>query len=115
MLGSIPMYAKVQHSESSIFVVFLASTSFALYNNRLATIVLICLCLQNRYITSVIVIIEDYRRCKCKDIYNFVKKEIFVRWKCISSMPFLQFKNFFVIATLYVIVNKFLQFSWSIG
>ena len=55
---AIPMYAKVPHSESSIFIVVLASTSFALYNNRLATIVLICLCLQNRYITSVIVIIE---------------------------------------------------------
>ena len=54
---AIPMYAKGPHLESSIFVV-LASTSFALYNNRLATIVQICLCLQNRYITSVIVIIE---------------------------------------------------------
>ena len=54
----IPMHAKVPHSELSIFVVVLTSTSFALYNNRLATIVLICLCLQNRYITSVIVIIE---------------------------------------------------------
>ena len=29
-----------------------------MYSNRLATIVLICLCLQNRYITNVIVIIE---------------------------------------------------------
>ena len=56
MLG--PMYAKVPHSESSIFVIVLASTSFALCNNRLATIVLICLCLQNRCITSVFVIIE---------------------------------------------------------
>ena len=55
---AIPMYAKVPHSESPIFIVVLASTSFALYNNRLATIVLKCLCLQNRYITSVIVIIE---------------------------------------------------------
>ena len=55
---AIPMYAKVTYSESSIFIVALASTSFALYSNRLATIVLICLCLQNRYITSVIVIIE---------------------------------------------------------
>ena len=53
----IPMYAKVPHPESSIFVVQ-ASTYFALYSNRLATIVLICLCLQNIYITSVIVIIE---------------------------------------------------------
>ena len=55
---AIPMYAKVPHSESSIFIVVLASTSFALYSNRLATIALMCLCLQNRYITSVIVIIE---------------------------------------------------------
>ena len=51
------MYARVPHSESSIFVGVLASTSFALYNNRLATMVLIYLCLQNKYITSVIVII----------------------------------------------------------
>ena len=55
---AIPMYASIPHSESSIFVGVLASTSFALYNNRLATIVLICLCLQNKYIPSVIVIIE---------------------------------------------------------
>ena len=55
---AIPMYARVPHSESSIFVDLLTSTSFALYSNRLATIVLICLCLQNKYITSVIVIIE---------------------------------------------------------
>ena len=52
------MYAKAPHSESFIFIAALASTSFALYSNRLVTIVLICLCLQNRYITSVIVIIE---------------------------------------------------------
>ena len=55
---AIPMYAKVPHAESSIFVDVLTSTSFALYNSRHATIVLICLCLQNRYITNVIVIIE---------------------------------------------------------
>ena len=55
---AIPMYARVPYSESSIFVGVLASTSFALCNNRLATIVLMCLCLQNKYITSVIVIIE---------------------------------------------------------
>ena len=55
---AIPMYARVPHSELSIFVGVLASTSFALCNNRLATIVLMCLCLQNKYITSVIVIIE---------------------------------------------------------
>ena len=52
------MYAKVPHPESSIFIVVMASTSFALYSNRLVTIVLICLCLQNRYITNVIVIID---------------------------------------------------------
>ena len=55
---AIPMYARVPHSESSIFMDLLPSISFALYNNRLATNVLICLCLQNKYITSVIVIIE---------------------------------------------------------
>ena len=58
IVKAIPMYARVPHSESSIFLGILASTSFALYNNRLAIIVLICLCLQNKYITSVIVIIE---------------------------------------------------------
>ena len=55
---AIPMYARVPHSESSIFMGVLASTSFALYNNRLATIDLMCFSLQNKYITSVIVIIE---------------------------------------------------------
>ena len=55
---TIPMYARVPHAESSNFMGLLTSTSFALYSNRLATIVLICLCLQNKYITSVIVIIE---------------------------------------------------------
>ena len=58
IVRAIPMYAKVPYPESSIFIVVLASTSLALYSNRLDTIVLICLCLQNRYITSVIVIIE---------------------------------------------------------
>ena len=77
-IRAIPMYARVPHSESSIFCV-LASTSFALYNNRLATIVLICLCLQNKYITSVILIIEIMEDVKMKIHYNFVKKEIFVR------------------------------------
>ena len=55
---AIPMYARVPHSELSNFAGLLASTTFSLYSNRLATIVLICLCLQNKYITSVIVIIE---------------------------------------------------------
>ena len=36
---AIPMYARVPHSELSIFVGVLASTSFALCNNKLATIV----------------------------------------------------------------------------
>ena len=69
------MYAKVPHSESSIFVVVWASTSFALYNNRLATIVLICLCLQNRYITSVIVIIEIIEDVNVKIFTILLKKE----------------------------------------
>ena len=42
----------------SVFNFELASTSFVLYNIKLATIVLICLCLQNKYITNIIVIIE---------------------------------------------------------
>ena len=41
------MYARVLHSELSILVDDLASTSFALCNIKLATIVLMCLCLQN--------------------------------------------------------------------
>ena len=52
------MYAKVPHPESSMFIVVLASTSFALCSIRLATNVLMCLCLQNRYITNVNVIIK---------------------------------------------------------
>ena len=45
---TIPMYSRVLHSELSISVDDLASTSFALCNIRLATIVLMCLCLQNK-------------------------------------------------------------------
>ena len=45
---AIPMYARVWHSELSISVDDLASTSFALCNIKLATIVLMCLCLQNK-------------------------------------------------------------------
>ena len=45
---AIPMYARVLHSELSVSVDDLASTSFALCNVRLATIVLMCLCLQNK-------------------------------------------------------------------
>ena len=52
------MYARVLHSELSILEDDLASTSFALCNIKLATIVLMCLCLQNKYITSVVGIIE---------------------------------------------------------
>ena len=54
----IPMYARVLHSELSISVDDLASTPFALCNSKLATIVLMCLCLQNKWITSVTVIVE---------------------------------------------------------
>ena len=38
----------ILHSGLFVSVVNLASTSFALWNIKLATIVLICLCLQNR-------------------------------------------------------------------
>ena len=44
----IPMYARVLHSELSILVNDLASTSLALYNIKLATIVVMCLCLQHK-------------------------------------------------------------------
>ena len=47
-----------QHSGLFVSMVNLASTSFALYNIKLAIIVLMCLCLQNKSITNVIVIIE---------------------------------------------------------
>ena len=55
---AIPMYARVLHSELSVLVDDLASTSFALCNIKLATIVLMCLCLQNNQITIVTVISE---------------------------------------------------------
>ena len=45
---AIPMYARVLHLELSILVGDLASTSFALCNIRLATIVLMCLGLQDK-------------------------------------------------------------------
>ena len=54
----IPIYARVLHSELFVSVVNLASTSFALCNIKLATIVLMYLCLQNKKITNVIVSIE---------------------------------------------------------
>ena len=72
---AIPMYAGVPHSESSIFVSVLASTSFALCNNRLATIVLMCLCLQNKYITSVIVIIEIMEDLNVKILTILLRKK----------------------------------------
>ena len=45
---AIPIYARVLHSGSFVSLVYLASNSFALYNIKLATIVLMCLCLQNK-------------------------------------------------------------------
>ena len=75
IVKAIPMYARVPHSESSIFVGVLASTSFALYNNRLATIVLICLCLQNRYITSVIEIIKIMEDVNLKILTILLRKK----------------------------------------
>ena len=72
---AIPMYARVPHSESSNFVGLLASTSFALYSIRLATIVLICLCLQNKYITSVIVIIEIMEDVNVKILTILLRKK----------------------------------------
>ena len=72
---AIPMYARVPHSESSISVGVLASTFFALYNNRFATIVLICLCLQNKYITSVIVIIEIMEDVNMKILTILLRKK----------------------------------------
>ena len=58
IVRAIPMYARVLHSELFVSVVNLASTSFALCNIKLTTIVLMCLCLQNKYITNAIVITE---------------------------------------------------------
>ena len=53
----------------------LASTSFALCNNKLDTIVLICLCLQNKYITSVIVIIEIMEDANAKLFTILLRKK----------------------------------------
>ena len=60
IVKAITIYAKVPHSElfTSVFSFQLASTSFVLYNIKLTTIILICLCLQNKYITNIIVTIE---------------------------------------------------------
>ena len=71
----IPMYARVPHPESSIFVGVLASTSFALCNNQLVTIVLMCLCLQNKYITSIIVNIEIMEDVNVKIFAILLKKK----------------------------------------
>ena len=72
---AIPMYARVAHSESSIVMDVLASTSFALCINRLATIVLMCLCLQNKYMTSVIVIIEIIEDVNVKILTILLRKK----------------------------------------
>ena len=48
IVRAIPIYAKVPHSGLFVLVVKLASTSFAFYSIRLATNVLMCLCLQNK-------------------------------------------------------------------
>ena len=60
IVKAIPIYVKVPHSGVIIseLKLELASTSFVLCNIKLATIVLMCLCLQNKYITNVIVITE---------------------------------------------------------
>ena len=44
----IPIYAKVLHSELVSLEIGLASTSFILCNIKLATSVLMCLCLQKK-------------------------------------------------------------------
>ena len=60
IVKAIPIYVEVLHSGLIVseFTFELATTSFVLCNIKLATIVLMCLCLQNKYITNVIVIIE---------------------------------------------------------
>ena len=54
----IPIYAKVLHLEFVSLELELASTSFILCNIKLATSVLMCLFLQNRYMTKVVDISE---------------------------------------------------------
>ena len=46
IVRAISIYTRVPHSGLFVSLVNLASTSFALYNMKFATIVLICLCLQ---------------------------------------------------------------------
>ena len=48
IVRAITIYARVPHLGLFVSVVNLPSTSFALCNIKLATIVLICLCLQSR-------------------------------------------------------------------
>ena len=48
IVRAIPIYARVLYSGLFVSVVNLASTSFASCSIKLTTIVLICLCLQNR-------------------------------------------------------------------
>ena len=72
---AIPMYARIPHSELSIFVGVLASTSFALCNNRLVTNVLMCLCLQNKDITSVVVFIEIMEDVNVKILTILLRKK----------------------------------------
>ena len=57
-LKIITIYAKVLHLELVSLELELASTSFILCNIKLATSVLMCLCLQNRYTTKVVDISE---------------------------------------------------------
>ena len=69
------MYARVLHSELSVFVGVPASASFALCSNMLAAIALMCLHLQNRYITSVIVIIEIMEDVNVKIFTILLRKQ----------------------------------------
>ena len=48
IIRAIHMYARVPHSELFVSVDDFASASFVLCNIKLATIVLMCLCLQNK-------------------------------------------------------------------
>ena len=54
----IPIYAKVSHSELVPSELELASATYILCNIKFATSVLMCLCLQNRWMTKVVDIIE---------------------------------------------------------
>ena len=76
---AIPIYAQVLHSELyvSVFNFELASTSFVLYNIKLATIVLICLCLQNKEITNIIMIIEIIEEVNRKMFTLLLRKKFY--------------------------------------